>query len=76
MKVKVMQKVKITFLAINLLLFVIQTSSLSHTVAYGKVNRFLTSKVKGQNNIFGHNFGSICHTDFQFVSYCSLWKGQ
>ena len=45
---------------------------------------FLTSKVryegqghiKGQNNIFGHNFGSICRADFQLVSYCSLWKGK
>ena len=61
-----------------------KTAKLSHIVAYGKANKCLTSKVedegqgqvKGQNNIFGHNFGSICHTDFQLVSYCSLWKGK
>ena len=83
-KVKVMQKVKIIFLAITFVLFVIQTSNLSHIVAYGKANKFLTSKVKdegqgqgkGQNNIFVHNFGSICHTDFQLISYCSLLKGK
>ena len=78
------EKVRITFLAISLVLFVVQTSNLSHCVAYGKTNKFLTFKVKGecrgyvkgQNNIFGHNFCSVCHTDFQQVSYCRLWKGQ
>ena len=59
-----------------------QTSKLSHTVAYGKANKFLMSKakgqghIKGQNNIFGSNFGSICRTDFRLVSYCSLWEGK
>ena len=61
-----------------------QTSNLSHIVAYGKAYNFLTSKVKdegqgqvkGQNNLFDHNFGSICHRDFQLVSFCSLWKDQ
>ena len=61
---QVMQKVKITFLAITLFLFVVQTSNLSHVVAYGKVNKFLTSNfkgegqghVKGQNNIFSETF--------------------
>ena len=32
--------------------------------------------IKGQNNIFGHNFGYICRADFQLVSYCSLWKNE
>ena len=32
--------------------------------------------VKGQNNIFGHNFCSIWRTGFQLVSYCNLWKGE
>ena len=57
---------------------------MSHIVAYGEANTFLTSKVKGegqghvkgQNNIFGHNFCFIWHTDFQLISYCTLWKGQ
>ena len=48
-----------------------------------RANKFLTSNVKGedqghvkdQNNIFVHNFCSICRTDFQLVSYHSLWKG-
>ena len=57
-----------------------QTSILSHIVAYANANKFLTSKVKGegqglakgQNNVFGYNFCSIYHTDFQLVSYCSI----
>ena len=75
-------KNKITTLVITFVLFVTQNSNLSHIVAYGKVNTFFMSKVKGQghiegqNNIFGNNFGSICCTDFQLVSYCSLWKGK
>ena len=52
-----------SLLALTLVLFVEQTSNLSHIVAYAKENKFLTSKVKGegqghvkgQNNIFGHN---------------------
>ena len=62
MKVKVIQKVKIIFLAITFVLFVIQTSNLSHTVAHGKVSKFVTFKVKGhchikgQNNNFSPNF--------------------
>ena len=69
-------------LAITFVLFIVQTSNLSHIVAYEYANKFLMSKVKGQghikgqNYIFGHNFGSIYHEDFQLVSYCSLWKGK
>ena len=45
----------------------LETSNLSHIVACGKANKFLTSKfkgegqghVKGQNNISGHNFCSF-----------------
>ena len=68
----------------NWVLFVVQTSDLSHIVAYGKANKFFTFKfkdegqgqVKGKNNIFGHNFGSIWRADLQLVSYCSLWQGK
>ena len=67
MKVKVTQNVKITFLTITLVLFVVQTSNLACVIAYGKENKFLMSKVKsegqghvkGKNNIFGDNFGSF-----------------
>ena len=46
-KVKVTyKKVKITFLPIALVLFVVDTSNLSHIVAYKKDNQFLPSKVK------------------------------
>ena len=62
----------------------LQTSNLSHIVAYEKGNKFLTSNVKGegqghvksQNNIFGHKFGFTFRADLQLVSYCSLWKGK
>ena len=62
----------------------VQTFNLSDIVAYGKANQFLTFKVKGegqgrikgQNNIFGHNVCSIWHTDFKLTSHSSLWKGQ
>ena len=59
-----------------------QTSNLSDVVGSGKANKFLMSKVKGeghikdQNNIFGHNFVSICPADIQLVSYRWLWKGK
>ena len=77
-----MVKVKRKFLATTFVLFGVQTSNLSHIVAYGKANRSLMSKVKAQgyvksqNNILGRNFGSICHAHFQLVSYCSLRKRQ
>ena len=69
-------KVKLKFLAITFVLFGVHTSNLSHIVAYGKANKSLMSKVKGQgqNKIFGHNFCSAWCTYFQLVSYCSLWK--
>ena len=82
MKVKVTKKVNITFLVITFVLFVVQTSNLSHIVAFGKANKFVASKVKGhshmkgQNNNFSHNFCSICGIDFNLASYCRLWKGQ
>ena len=75
-------QIPVTLFPISLVLFVVQTSKLSHIVAYGKANKFLTSNVKGegqghmkgQNNLFGHSFYSVCRRDFQLTSYCTLWK--
>ena len=45
-------KAKIEYLAITFVLFGVHTSNLSHIVAYGKANKSLMFKVKGQGQ--GH----------------------
>ena len=49
--------VKITSLAITFLLFVVQSSNLSHIVAYGKADKFVASTVKGHNPMKGDLWG-------------------
>ena len=65
-------------MATNLFLFVLETSNLSHIVAYKKGKKFLSSKakvkVKVKVKVKGKKveIGSNCCKDFQLVSYCSL----
>ena len=66
------------FVAINLFLFVLDTSNLSHIVAYKKGKKILSSKVKVKVKfkvkVKGKKveIGSNCRRDFELVSYCIL----